>query len=212
MKSAILIAMCITVFITGQSVMAQDGNGRFSVGANVSYVDIASTGKDVNIEYDSNVLYGASLTYYLDKHFSCELSIGYFQLDVDATGNGMTFGFGDLQQFPVLLTARYHLPIKNGMISPYLGGGGGYYFNNFDTSQRVTLAGGNIHTDNSFAFHLNSGIEFYVKKDIAITLDFKYIWNETDGVFTMVGVAATDDMDLNTLLIGVGFKILLNSD
>lgn len=212
MKNAILIAIFTIVLATGQSAMAQDSYGKLSIGANVSFFDIASTGKDINIQFDSTAFYGVNLTYYFDKNFSGELSVGYSRSDVFGTGSGTTFSAGEFEQFPVLLTARYHLPMISGKISPYFGGGGGYYFNNFTASRIVTLAGGKMDTDNSFAFHLNSGIEFLIREDMVIGLDFKYIWNEADGAFTMVGLSARDDLDLNTLLVGISFKVILDSD
>lgn len=206
MKKITILIACVAVFFISQAALAQDFDGKLGIGANVSYSGISDTGEGDSIKFDGAPLIGANLTYYFNKYFSFEVAIGYSQLDVEGTAAGVTIDLGELQQFPVFLSGRFHLPIRNGAVSPYFGGGVGYYFNDFDTSQIVALAGGKLDTDNSFAFHLNAGIEFFAGDHIALNLDLKYIWNEADGEFTAANIAALDDLDLNNFVGGLSLK------
>jgi len=207
MKYVAATVLCLIGLFISKSAVAEDANGRFSIGASIAYTDIASTGKGVNIGFSESILYSGALTYYMGDYASCEVSVGYLQLDAEGSTNGTAFDFGELQQFPILLTARYHLPIEEGRVSLYIGGGIGYYINNFNTSQVVTLSGGEIDTENGFAFHLSSGIELHINRNAALSVDLKYIWNEADGAFNMVGLSENDDIDLNTVSIGIGFRV-----
>lgn len=212
MKEIAAITACLAVLFFSQTAFAQDSGGRLGIGADVSYMAVADTGESTKVVFDAVALVGANLTYYAGETFSLEVSIGYSQLDVDAEGNGMAFSLGRLKQLPVLLTGRFHLPMKDGRISPYFGGGIGYYFNEFDTSEIVALAGGTLDPDNGVAFHLSTGIELFIWEHASLSFDLKYIWNETAGNTTIVGVTTSDDLDLNTFLGGIGFTYYFELD
>jgi len=209
MKYTVLLAVCLVSLLIPASAAAQEAPARISIGAKVGYVDIASFGKQVNIAFAGVPYYEGFFELQVSKYASCELSFGYLDLDVDGTMDGVTLDFGELQQFPVILTIRYHLPFHSGRISPYLGGGVGYYFNSFDTSRVVSLAGGEIDTDDSAAFHLGAGIKYHVADDVALCLDVKHVWNEADGTLGTVGAAVNDDLDLNTTLLGLALVFSL---
>jgi len=208
MKMTILIA-CIAVFFIGQTALAQDFDGRLGIGANVSYMGISDSGEGDSLKFDGAPLVGFNLTHYFNRFISFEVAVGYSQLDDETNATGATLNLGELKQYPVYFSGRLHLPIDSGAISPYAGAGVGYYFNDFDTSQAIALAGAIIDTDNSFAFHLNAGIEFFIGNHFALNLDLKYIWNEADGDFTMANVAAMNDLDLNSFIGGISLKFYL---
>ena len=206
MKKSTMITACMIVLFASQMALAQDLDGKVGIGANVSYMSIADTGDVTSIKFDGAALIGVNLTYCANKSTSYELIVGYSQLKVDAKGATSSFDLGELRQIPVLLTGRLHLPLKNGAVSPYFGGGVGYYYNEFDPSQIVTLVGGKVDTDDSVAFHLTTGVDFFVGDHVTMGIDLKYLWNEAGGDLTFVGVPAATDLDLNTFTIGISLK------
>lgn len=208
MKPAVLFVVCLSILVVPPSIAAQDTAGRLSIGASAAYADIAGVGKQVHMAFDGDAYYGASLAYHIGRYTSLEFSVGYLQLDVEASMNDAVLDCGQLEQFPILLTARYHLPMLDGRLSPFLGFGGGYYVNDFDASRVVSLAGGKIDTDDSLAFHLSTGLEYRMSDNVTLSLDAKYMWNEADGTYNMIG-SGNEDLDLNTLLIGAGVKVFV---
>jgi outer membrane protein len=154
---------------------AEDGP-RFGVGARVGYA-IFSGGDFVDIwgdrwDYDADgqFVYGINTTFVLNKYFSYELAAEYLpDTDMDVTWNSVIFGsdFAEVSSFPITFTARFHIPTGTA-ISPYIGGGVGYYFNDIDLNPILTAvlpAGSVVDLDDSFGFHANAGTEIFFGKN-----------------------------------------------
>jgi len=124
----------------------------------------------------------------------------------DFTVSGVTYKAGDIEQTPVLLTVRYHLPV--GLFSPYIGAGFGYYFNDYDKDNAFWNANVAVSLENSWGYHVNIGSEFFITKsrDIALNIDLKYVWNEADMEASVPGVKFAGTMDLDSYLVGLGIK------
>lgn len=195
-KTIVVFYLAGFLLVFGQASLAQEA-GKFGLGVRGSYYDI-DTGVVVARDpvIDSSASYGVNLTYFFSDVFSLELSGEYAKADVNiATLGGKV---GELTQVPILLTARLHLPIDK-TISPYIGVGAGYYFNDFDkTIASSTLTG----ADNSVGYHVTGGIEVFFMQHCAINLDLKYIWNQADFQRT----TGTEKFDLDAFAAGVGFK------
>ena len=203
MRKRTVIGLCIGVFLLflSQHGFAQNPEDKVGLGLNVSYMSIAD---DEDAEYDTAVLIGANLTYVFTKAFSVEISAGYSKTDIDYDLGGNSINIGEFTSYPILLIGRFHFPIGK-TVSPYIGGGAGYFVNSFDLNQSNFIAGVNMDAENSVAFHINGGIEFFYSSNLALSLDVKYIWNEAE--FRSTGVMPFEgDADLNTLLLGTGFK------
>jgi len=193
------------------SVWAQDVSGLFGVGAKVLYsktLDVDLAGFD--LEYEDSTLYGINFVYFFNTYFSLELGIEHTKNGVNVSGGGLNhFYFGDVTQIPILLTARIHLPIHS-RITPYLGGGAGFYSNDFDLSDILFALGSTFDPSSSIGYHANAGVEFFISERVALNLDFKYIWNTVEfkatGVIVAFGVPATSELDLNAYNIGVGIR------
>ncbi len=208
------------VLIFGQISFAQDMKGKFGIGARVAYVNYASDGYDyliydIETDFDDAFMYGGNLTYFLHKYFSFELSVDHVETDVDlkiSVPGDITrtvVGVGELEQLPILLTARTHFS-TNPKVNPYFGVGIGYYLNDFNSNDLVRSAlppGGKLDPDDSFGFHISTGVEFFLNEHFAFNLEFKYIWNETDLKAKVPGELTEEiDFQLDTFVAGVGFK------
>jgi outer membrane protein len=162
--------------------------GRFGLGARIAYVNYDEEPNDA-------AMYGVNLTYFFHRYASFELSVDYTDADVV----GLSGDAGALEQVPVLLTLRMHFS-TNPMVSPYIGGGVGYYFNDFDSD-----SGSPIDVDNNFGVHVNGGLEVFITDNAAINLDIKYVWQELDVDNKPPGL--DEEFKRNQFVAGVGFKV-----
>jgi outer membrane protein len=188
--------------------------GRFGFGARVALIDYEEDsyvvyGIEVDEDPDDAFMYGLNLTYYLHRYFSLELSGDYVKTDVQLNALGLTGDAGELTQVPVLLTGRIHFS-TNPKASLYLGGGVGYYFNDFDSERVMTEfiygAGAEIDVDDSVGYHVAGGAEYFLSDNFAVNLDFKYMWNEIEAGVNVPGF--TDEtFDANAFVAGLGFKV-----
>ena len=209
--SFFVVATLVLVF--SQVGFAQDMEGKFGLGARVSYVnysddDYTVYGVKVDVEPDDAVMYGINLTYFIHEYFSFELSVDYAEMDVELSALGLSGDAGEVTMIPVLLSARTHLS-TNPKVSPYLTIGVGYFFNDMD-SNRGTIefiygAGAEVDVDNSFGFHLGAGIEFFISENAAVNFDFKYIWTEVEAEVNVSGFTDVD-FEVNPFIIGLGYK------
>lgn len=206
MRKQIVMVFCVTsmLLFCGNASLAQDNEGRFGVGARAAFVDYSNDDRtfsgvgEVELEPDDAVMYEVNLTYFPHEYFSLELGVDYVETDVDVNGVGISGDGGEMEQVPVLLTGRFHFS-TNPKVTPYLGVGIGYYFNDFDSNRDSP----DVEVDDSIGFHVNGGIEVFVADDAAINLDIKYIWNEID-----VDLPGSSDEEfyLNQFVTGIGFK------
>jgi len=220
-KYLLAILATVVLLLSPQPVFAQD-TGKFGFGVRVSYYGIQddhfsyfttfASAVDVESEFDEAVLIEFDLTYFFCRYFSLELSAGYVKTDMDYSESGSEGMYGELEQVPILLTARIHWPI-NEWFSPYIGGGAGYYINGIDKAEEGPadfFSGAppavEALVDEVFGFHAAAGIEFFINDHFALNLDVKYIWQETNIGFDGAGFDSSDSSHLDALTAGVGLK------
>lgn len=187
---------------------------RVGIGARVGYMNYSDDDiGDVNVEFDDSMLYGINSSYFFTKYFSLELSVEHTKTDVDLGSSGIFLNFGEISQTPVMLTAHVHFSTETNTV-PYLGVGVGYFFNSFDFSSLVDTAlaqtntsGVSLDPDDSFGYHINGGLEFFLSKSAAFNIDLKYIWNSVDFDLKAPGYSTeTYEVDMNTFVVGLGIK------
>jgi outer membrane protein W len=199
------------VFI-GRIGSAQELNKKFGIGARGSYYRIAKDDMPQGEIRNNGTLYGeANLTYFFVEYFSLELSGGYAKPDLDLRQNstGFVVDYGEIEQIPFLLTARFHWWSDIPKVGLYAGGGVGYFINDFSVSSTfISLNPGvAVDVDNSFGLLAAAGIEYFITTNLALNVDVKYIYNPVDFVQTEPGVSPMSfDLDLNTFIGGVGVK------
>ena len=202
---------------------AQDMKGRLGLGARMAFVSYAGDSYDISFydvetDFDYAAMYGGNLTYFVHKYFSFELSVDHVETDVDLKISVPGYpiktvvGVGEVEQLPILLTARTHFS-TNPKVNPYFGIGIGYYLNDFhsnDLVRSVLPPGGKLDIDNSIGFHINTGVEIFLNERFALNLELKCIWNETDLKAKAPGYLTEEvDFQLDAFVAGAGFKIYL---
>ncbi|MFH2011824.1 MAG: OmpW family outer membrane protein [Pseudomonadota bacterium] len=187
---------------------------RLGIGIRVSYVNFSDDDYNVgavqvNVGADEAAMFGVNLTYTLDRYFSLELSVDYFETDAELSALGLSGSAGKLTSIPVLLSIRVH-PATDPKIKPYFSFGGGYFFNSLDSNPSAAVAavygpGANFDVDNSFAFFVGAGVEVFFSKNIALNIDCKYIWTEAKGSVKVAGFS-DEDLRMNPFVAGIGLK------
>jgi outer membrane protein len=215
-----LLAVCVTVvlLLSARPGFARDA-GEFGFGVRVSHYGIeddnfsavAFMPVDVDSTFDDAVLFEMNLTYFFCRYFSLELSVGITEADMDASFLWFDGRYGEIEQLPILLTGRFHWPV-NEWLSPYAGGGVGYYLNDIKRADgpgeffNGSPVGVAAVVDNGFGFHVNAGIEFFIFDHFALNLDVKYIWLQVDIGFEGSGFFSRDSTRMDALVAGAGLK------
>jgi outer membrane protein W len=149
------------------------------------------------------------ITYSFTNSLSLELIAGYTETDLSRTEPGIFIvEFGELKQFPVLLNGRYVFwPTSE--IGIYIGGGVGYYFNDFSLTEigKMAMPGLSVEMDDSFGYQVIGGVEFFLNDKVSINWDARYAWNKADYVERSSGSAVEQfEVDLNAFSFALGIK------
>jgi outer membrane protein W len=225
MRTKLIVGLGVVAFLffLGDGTFAQEPSAkRAGVGVRLSYYDV----DDVTVNWalgteqykpDATALIEGNFTYFLHRLVSVELSGGYAKTDVDTNVNFPGIGsfsgdYGEFTQFPILGTLRVHLwhPDISRPSGFYFGAGVGYYINDLKLSNTVNtlFPWYNADVDNSFGAHANAGFEINLVENLALNLDFKYIFmNEADVTLSVLGVGSTTtEVELEGWIFGVGLK------
>ena len=212
----------VLLFITGfafiasgtlSAAYAEDIAGRSAIG--VGYANVSPDEGDI----DDGTLMSINYTRGINTNLSIELSLG--QADLDVRLGDMPVDLGEFTVKPLQVTAQYRIPSGSSPLSPYVGAGLGYYFNDFDLSgdvkdhianERLTdpTYDVDVDVDDSFGFHIDAGVDFFVNSNFALNIDARYFWSQADTKMTTTELGITeggdDEADLDSFIIGIGAK------
>jgi outer membrane protein W len=206
---AVLCGAILLLFLVGVS-HAQDIAKKFGVGGRLAYYDISDDQvKDLTLEWTQSLLYEGLVTYSFTKSLSLEVVGGYTETDLSRVEPGISSDeFGELKQFPVLLNARYVF-WPSSEIGIYIGGGVGYYFNDFSLTDtgKSDFPGLAVEMDDSFGFQVIGGVEFFLNDKVSINWDARYAWNKADYMERSSGSPEEQfEVDLNAFTFALGIK------
>ncbi len=166
--------------------------------------------------YGSGFKYGGSLCLGITKSIAIELSGLRFQSNVE--GNPEALSEGKLSIIPIQLSIKARF-LMAGRFVPYVLGGGSYYLSSFALDEGIIsnwdAFGFNIEekVENAIGFHFGAGIDLFLTKNIALNADLKYCIAKTKGSWTLTdqfaGIETSgnlEDLNLNSLMFGVGLK------
>lgn len=174
---------------------------RKGVGFNVGYSIYSED------DFNGNVILGLHAYYRIVEHFKLELRSTFNTTTVHQSPNG--FSEGGLQIIPIQLSLHYvFTPLKT--FSPYVGGGVGYYLNNYkiDYQDRWLSAGGfdlGDDLDNTLGFHAGGGFELRMGKKVYLNVDVRYAFIDLTGSWSIrdvvSGYTKSGDIDENIGLL-----------
>jgi outer membrane protein len=191
--------------------------GKVGIGGRVLYINYA--GEDYYAYYSPTMqterfeivpgeaaMYGGTLTWFAHEYFSLELAADYVETDLDINVMRVSANAGELTQIPITLALRTHLS-TNPRVSPYLGVGGGWYFNDFDPNPNSFEEGLDVDAEDTYGFFVCGGIEFFLADRFAIDVNAKYVWTDV----TLEAEGYTDEeFDGDAFVGGIGLKLYFN--
>ena len=202
----------VSFVFTAQFGSAEELDKRFALGARAGVYKISDDDMPQGEIKSNATVYGeANLTYFFVDYFSLEFSGGYVKPDLDLTlsATGSVVEYGELEQIPFLLTARFHWWADIPKVGLYAGGGFGYFVNDFTVSStlRDLYPGVSVDADNSFGALAAVGVEYFITTKWALNVDLKYVYNSVDFLQTQTGASPSAfDLNVSTFLGGVGIK------
>lgn len=201
---------CLVFCLCAQPVLASSDAGTLGVGVRVGYHWFAEdTVEDYEFSFDPTGEFGLNALYFPLKNFGVELAGEYHRTKVNADGQEL----GDLQQIAALITLRYQ-PTIWGRFMPYIGGGGGYYFNEFDHIslyiarrwEPTGLVASDIELKDNWGYHACAGIDIPIDKELikgaALNLEGRYVWTSTEED----RLPDASEIKLNGFILSGGFK------
>lgn len=189
-----------------------DANRDIFVRGGLSYVslseevDVAVAGAPVpgaGVSIDTAVSLNGEIGWFLYEQLSVSLSFsGPFETDNVAAGSLAGTGNIASDTFGVFSAgADWHFN-RDGMFSPYIGGGLGY-FHVFDVEGG---AAANVEIDNSFGASLRVGVNARIADDKTLFVDVRRMLLEGDSRGTLGGFPVTVDSQLDPLLVSTGIS------
>ncbi len=169
----------------------------------------AALGGDVDI--DSSYVPELDITYFFTDKIAAELILGVTPHDVKATNvaavGGANVDLGDVTLLPPTLTLQYHFK-NDSKFTPYIGAGINYTLF-FD--ENAGPVADDIDYDASFGGALQVGLDVDLDGKPGgwlFNIDAKKIWINTDVTVdfsSALGATVKADVDINPLVVGVGF-------
>jgi len=207
---AILMVMALSVdaYAAPKFAVGARAGGNFykDGGMDVSWVGFGNIGK-VDYENKTAFMYGVNGTVQFNDYFSIELGVDRINsTQSDFKIGAASYKAGEITQTPITMTARLHYPV--GIFSPYIGAGAGYYFRSYDKDNAFWNPAVTVDIDNGWGYHVNTGTEIFLtpSRNLALNLDFKYVWTKADLKATNGATSLTGSMDLNSFVAGIGIK------
>lgn len=216
MKKSIFLLSVLVVMMFVVEVYAE--TPKFGIGARAGYnftrdgsMDVSAPGFGMVGKFDyansNSWTFGFNGTLQFNKYISTEIGIDWINSSKNEFKiGGTSWKAGEIKQMPVTLTTRFHYPV--GIFSPYLGLGLGYYFRSYDKDNTFWAAATNVDLNNGWGYHVNAGSDIFLTeaRNLALNLDFKYVWSKADFTATNGAVRLEGSMNLDSFLFGLGIK------
>jgi opacity protein-like surface antigen len=147
---------------------------------------------------------GLSLGVDFNRYLGAELSVDFFESNIDASGNIGKVAELNITNFTPLMRARY--PVLEGRLVPYGLAGIGMSF--IEVNDR-TAAGENPKVerisaqDIGFSGTLGAGLEYFITDNITFGIETKYVHHENQ----MEVDGNSEDVTIDTILVQGGLRI-----
>ncbi len=156
----------------------------FSIGPEVGYMKAKGADR-------GTWLVGGQARFHFTPVLAAEAAMTYHD-------NRFQGGDVHVQQYPVQLSALLY-PLPNAQFSPYLVGGGGWYYSRIRYGG--SLSGLSNQTDHQFGWHAGAGLEVKLGTSASINADLRYIFLDSNE-------ASIDSGDFNFWQATVGLNFL----
>jgi len=214
-KTAVILAfaaLAVTLPASAQS--------RFvDVIARASWVDLGASDAfenggfdDSEIEFESEVGFGAALNFFLGDRISLELGASIFEPEATLTSPNPSVPFltrGTLEMIPITGVLQFHFAPES-RFDPYIGAGAAYVlFDQLDSTNDIDgVDFEKLDFEDNAGLALNLGANIGFSKNFALNLDAKYVPvdSSAEAVF-VIGPNSTAEVAVNPLIVSAGLSL-----
>lgn len=142
------------------------------------------------------------ISYFFEKHWAAELILATAQHHLTATPSGINLG--KTWVLPPTVTLQYHINPDSQSFRPYIGAGINYtkFYSQSGADPLVT----NIKLKDSVGLALQAGFDVPINDHWTFNVDVKKIFMNTKATIdTSIPATIHADVDVNPLVVGVGF-------
>jgi hypothetical protein len=104
----------------------------------------------------------------------------------------------DLELIPIQLSAMLFLLGRDGVLNPFVLGGGGLYWT------RTTASGDDSDSEFDFGWHLGFGADYNLSDRMFIESEFRYMWLDSGGQTYLENLSNFDHWIGS---VGIGFRL-----
>lgn len=154
-------------------------------------------------------LYGVSVGVDVGRHLGFELAADFFEPDLRASATrrvGTMGSIGELGMATLLPQLRLRYPLLDDRLVPYLVGGVGVSFTQFNNRKRDGF-GRSVHAeDTALAWTLGGGVEYFVASNIAVGAEVRYVGRGTHDIEVD---GDTRRAELDSVLVALAARVYL---
>ena len=205
MKSAFATLLLV---LAATPLFAQERRTTLTVWASqVSYEGENELVPDFTTEFDDGNALGASVNFFMTRHFSVEASV--FGIRSDARlifEDAAELDLGKIDLVPITLGAQFHF-LGQSRFDPYVGAGGAYVMADDLNSRDLDVLGlGRIELENELTYYLNAGVGVQITEGFGIVVDGRMIPYETTSTSTAPTRPGSEDLDFSPRILSVGLR------
>lgn len=153
-----------------------------------------------------NPYFGASAGYNFTPHFSLEVAGEGYEMRL-ALPPGNQGSLGDYAVHAFTLQSRLRYPMQNGRLEPYVVGGAGVGFAQFNDKNAGSL-GLQVKAENFAPVGtVGAGVDYFVTSNIAANLEAKYLIAR--GFTAQINNGPTQTGNLDTVFLSFGLRMYL---
>ena len=151
-------------------------------------------------------LYGLSLGLDVTRHLGVEVAVDFFEPELSIRGVG---SIGELGAATLVPQVRLRHPVLDGRLVPYLVGGVGVSFSQFNDRKREGFGLGIDAEDTALAWTVGAGLEYFVASNIALGAEVRYAGL---GAHDIVLNGRSRRANLDSLLVAAAARVYLRDD
>jgi outer membrane protein W len=195
-----VVSLMFNGFSTNLAAAPQSKGG--GIGVDVGYAMFTEE------QFKGGAAAGLTLFYSFTDSFRVELRGGFISNQVENAPGGLSNG--TLTMIPIQLSLHYRFKVSK-KFRPYVGGGAGYYLNNFslEGENEWQSLGFDIkdEVDNTFGYHLGIGMDYLFTSGMAFTLDVRYCIVSLSGSYSITDQVSsiTNSGDIEGALDHINF-------
>jgi len=198
MKILTIAVLILTVCCFVTVVHAEDLTGKVSVGAVAGGV----FPKDSDI--DDKWYAGGNLAYGINEFIALGVEVGYTSWDDEEGGTD----YGDVQAIPLLVDVylRYPIEMAENQVVPYMIGGIGVIFWDYEESSLLSSNGITVDMDSELGIKVGAGVDYFITENLAINVEGSYVWSDADMTVAAFGSYASATIDTDFVSVNGGLK------